>query len=71
MSLKLKKLVIHEGCSYLKRLQPDTYEFLDNGSIDNFYGDGIEVSAVVGKNGCGKSSLLEIIFRMMNNRRNR
>lgn len=67
MSLKLKKLVIHEGCSYLKRLQPNTYEFLDNGSIDNFYGEGIEVSAVVGKNGCGKSSLLEIIFRMINN----
>jgi len=36
MSLKLKKLVIHEGCSYLKRLQPNTYEFLDNRSIDNF-----------------------------------
>ncbi len=67
MSFCLKKLVINEGCKYLKVLRADTYEFLDDNSIENFYGKNIEVSAIVGKNGSGKSSLLEIIFRMMNN----
>lgn len=27
MSFRLKKLVIHEGCMYLKSLHPDTYVF--------------------------------------------
>lgn len=67
MSLKLKKLKIYENCKYRKKLESDTYEFLDEGSIDGFYGTNIEISVIVGKNGSGKSSLLEIIFRMMNN----
>ena len=67
MSLKLKKLKIYENCKYRKKLESDTYEFLDEGSIDGFYGKNIEISVIVGKNGSGKSSLLEIIFRMMNN----
>lgn len=67
MSLKLKKLEILEDCNYRKKLNPGTYEFLDDDSIDAFYGKNIEISVIVGKNGSGKSSLLEIIFRMMNN----
>lgn len=67
MSLKLKKLKIYENCKYRKKLESDTYEFLDDDSIDAFYGKNIEISVIVGKNGSGKSSLLEIIFRMMNN----
>lgn len=67
MSLKLKKLIIRENCKYRKKLNPGTYEFLDDDSIDAFYGKNIEISVIVGKNGSGKSSLLEIIFRMMNN----
>mgnify|MGYP000091583919 FL=1 len=67
MSLKLKKLKIYENCKYRKKLESGTYEFLDDDSIDAFYGKNIEISVIVGKNGSGKSSLLEIIFRMMNN----
>ena len=67
MAFKLKKLVIHEECCYRKKLQPGIYDFLDADAIDDFYAHNIEISAIVGKNGCGKSSLLEIIFRMVNN----
>ena len=36
MSLKLKQLEILEDCNYRKKLNPGTYEFLDDGSIDVF-----------------------------------
>lgn len=76
MSLKLKKLYIDDKCNYRKKLKSGFYEFLDDDyiaalndddSINTFYGKNIEISVIVGKNGSGKSSLLEIIFRMMNN----
>ena len=51
MSLKLKKLIIRENCKYRKKLNPGTYEFLDDDSIDAFYGKNIEISVIVGKNG--------------------
>lgn len=34
---------------------------------DDFFSKNINISAIVGKNGSGKSSLLELMFRMINN----
>lgn len=64
----LNKLVILKGCSgwLLKNLKPGEYVF-SNLDFDGFYGKRVNLSAIVGMNGSGKSSLLELIFRMVNN----
>lgn len=76
-------LKIGKECSELirKNLKPGFYLFnnrcrLENDKIvlnpefnieDNIYGDNIFLHAIVGMNGSGKSSLLELIYRMVNN----
>lgn len=52
---------------FLKTLRPGSYSFYDQGISNDFFAHNVNISAIVGKNGAGKSSLLDIIFRMVNN----
>lgn len=52
---------------FLKILRPGSYSFYDLGISNDFFAHNVNISAIVGKNGAGKSSLLDIIFRMVNN----
>ena len=43
----------------------------DNGYIKDFFGDNINVTAIVGKNGSGKSSILKFIRKIIDNKDNK
>lgn len=64
----INKVIVDSTCDdrILKILKPGEYAFTDS-RYDNFFLEGVTVCSVVGKNGCGKSSLLELLFRMINN----
>lgn len=64
----IRKIVVDSTCDdrILKILKPGEYVFTDS-RFDNFFLEGVSVCSVVGKNGCGKSSLIELLFRMINN----
>lgn len=52
---------------YLKKVLCESkYEFMKE-YADSFYGNTINLHAIVGMNGSGKSTLLELVFRMINN----
>lgn len=59
--------MLEQACGgKLKILEPGEYVFTD-ARYDDFYMEGVTIHAVVGKNGCGKSSLIEMLFCMANN----
>lgn len=70
----LTSLTIHPKCEdlYRKILRSETYHFnqLDGEmhSLENdIFGHRIIIQTIVGENGSGKSSLLEVMYRMINN----
>lgn len=64
----IKKIIVFDTSSenIVKILKPGVYVFSDS-RFNDFFLEGVTVSTVVGKNGCGKSSLMELLFRMINN----
>jgi energy-coupling factor transporter ATP-binding protein EcfA2 len=64
--LDFTSLEILPECKYRKNFKPGKYEFWLYG-VKNFYGENVTLHALVGKNGSGKSSLLDLVLRIMNN----
>lgn len=67
--MRLLGLTTKDGCNpkLTKTLATGYYPFYTEELSEDFFLRNVSVSAIVGMNGAGKSSLLELIFRMINN----
>lgn len=63
----VKSIKIYEGCQHVKNMKiGETYVFGHKLPHD-FFSDNICITAIVGQNGAGKSSLLDMMYRIINN----
>ena len=54
-------------CKYLKTLKTNVDYSLEHKIDKDFFAKNISLTAIVGQNGAGKSSLIDMIFRIVNN----
>ena len=71
-SFRIESILISDECDkrYCKILKKgNEYKFYSDKTTEdiNLYGDNINICALVGKNGSGKSSLLDMLYRVVNN----
>ena len=71
-SFRIESIIISDKCDkrYCKILKKgNEYKFYSDKTTEdiNLYGDNINICALVGKNGSGKSSLLDMLYRIVNN----
>lgn len=82
MGFSICAIKVWENCAHKKCLKEGLYFFNDrlrlaeNGCMElnhetkvpwDFYGKNIQIQAIVGQNGSGKSSMLELVYRIINN----
>jgi len=63
----VKSIKILKGCRYVKNLKEGQTYYFGHVLPHDFFAKNICITAIVGQNGAGKSSLLDMMFRIINN----